>query len=112
LFFGHTRRRPIYDFTTFFVTTALRLLTANDLFFSMEPLAPPWIDALNAMQKEWREIEIERGRNPDPEIEKLLRETGKWPLPGLSNELIEKVLSLDLSSFRCEQPSPNHCGPL
>ena len=42
---------------------------------------PPWFGLLNALQKEWRETEIESGRNPDPYIERLLRETGKWPMP-------------------------------
>jgi hypothetical protein len=42
-------------------------------------LAPPWFDLLNAMQKEWREIELEHGRNPDPYIERLLSENGRWP---------------------------------
>lgn len=49
----------------------------------MEPhRPPPWLDLLNALQKEWRESEIQFGRNPDTAIEAVLRETGKWPLPG------------------------------
>ncbi len=49
----------------------------------MEPhRPPPWLDLLNALQKEWRESEIQFGRNPDTAIEAVLREAGKWPLPG------------------------------
>ncbi|HWU55499.1 MAG TPA: hypothetical protein VN175_08350 [Rhizomicrobium sp.] len=39
---------------------------------------PPWLDLLNALQKEWREFEIEHGRDPDPCIEKSLSEAGRW----------------------------------
>jgi len=31
---------------------------------------------------QWRESEIQLGRDPDGTIEAALRETGKWPLPG------------------------------
>lgn len=41
--------------------------------------APPWFDILNAMQEEWRETKIEQGRDPDPYIERLLCDAGKWP---------------------------------
>jgi hypothetical protein len=44
--------------------------------------SPPWLELLNALQKEWRESEIELGRDPDGYIESVLREAGKWPLPG------------------------------
>ncbi len=47
---------------------------------------PPWLDLLNALQKEWRDYEIQFGRNPDGYIERLLRETGKWPLPGQASK--------------------------
>jgi hypothetical protein len=40
--------------------------------------SPPWLNLLNAMEKEWRESEIEHGRNPDPYIEELLRQAHKW----------------------------------
>jgi hypothetical protein len=43
---------------------------------------PPWLALLNAMQREWRESEIQLGRDPDGYIETVLRESGKWPLPG------------------------------
>jgi len=43
---------------------------------------PPWLALLNALQKEWRESEIQLGRNPDGTIEAVLRDAGKWPLPG------------------------------
>ena len=42
---------------------------------------PPWLPLLNALHKEWREAEILKGRNPDPEIELHLFKVGKWP-PG------------------------------
>ena len=41
--------------------------------------APPWLHLLNALHKDWRESEIELGRDPDPVIERLLHEAGKWP---------------------------------
>ena len=41
---------------------------------------PPWFPLLNAMQRDWRDREILRDRNPDPSIEKQLREIGKWPV--------------------------------
>jgi hypothetical protein len=44
--------------------------------------SPPWLDLLNALQKEWRESEIQLGRDPDSYIENVLREAGRWPLPG------------------------------
>jgi hypothetical protein len=40
---------------------------------------PPWILLLHAIHLEWREEEIMKGRNLDPEIERWLRKTGKWP---------------------------------
>jgi hypothetical protein len=40
---------------------------------------PPWIDQLNALQSEWREAELLRGRDPDPYIENLLRVLGSKP---------------------------------
>lgn len=43
------------------------------------PPKPPWLNVLNALQQEWRESEILRGRNPDRELEKLLYVSGKWP---------------------------------
>ena len=48
--------------------------------------APPWLDLLNALQKEWREAEIQFGRDPDSTIETVLRESGKWPLPGQASK--------------------------
>jgi hypothetical protein len=44
--------------------------------------SPPWLDLLNALQKDWRESEIHLGRDPDDTIEAALRDTGRWPLPG------------------------------
>jgi len=40
---------------------------------------PPWLRLLHAIHLEWREAEILKGNNPDPEIERWLREAGKWP---------------------------------
>jgi hypothetical protein len=45
---------------------------------------PPWYHLLNALQKEWRESEIEKGGDPDPYIERLLWQAEKWPPFGTS----------------------------
>jgi len=42
---------------------------------------PPWLSLLNALHKDWRDAEILKGHNPDPEIEIELFKAGKWP-PG------------------------------
>ena len=41
---------------------------------------PPWLPLLNAMQRDWRDREVLRDRDPDPSIEKQLREIGQWPM--------------------------------
>jgi len=63
-------QHPTQDFVTVLRNRKIAPTHRDRLLSSMEKLAkvPPWIDALNTMQKEWREIE--RGRNPDAEIEK------------------------------------------
>ena len=43
--------------------------------------APPWLSLLNALHREWRESQIQRGGDPDAYIEKNLREAGRWPQP-------------------------------
>jgi hypothetical protein len=40
---------------------------------------PPWLYLLEPMDLGWREKEIGKGRDPDPYIEKKLREAGVWP---------------------------------
>ncbi len=40
---------------------------------------PPWLHLLEPMQRAWRLKEIGKGRDPDPYIEKKLREAGAWP---------------------------------
>jgi len=40
---------------------------------------PPWLPLLNAMEQEWRNCEIEQGRNPDRYIERILFQSGRWP---------------------------------
>jgi hypothetical protein len=41
--------------------------------------APPWLHLLTPLDMGWREKELGKGRNPDPHIEKQLREAGVWP---------------------------------
>jgi hypothetical protein len=41
---------------------------------------PPWLRLLHAIHLEWRDSEIEKGNDPDSDIEHWLREQGKWPL--------------------------------
>jgi len=43
------------------------------------PAYPAWHHLLNAMQKEWRESEIEKGNDPDSYIERVLWQAEKWP---------------------------------
>lgn len=43
---------------------------------------PAWLPLLNALQRDWREAEILKDKNPDPVIEKKLREAGIWPREG------------------------------
>lgn len=47
----------------------------------MEKLVPnpPWLRVLNAMELEWRDGEIEKGRNPDVFLDEVLRRTERWP---------------------------------
>lgn len=40
---------------------------------------PPWLPLLDPINREWRAAQILKGRNPDPYIEKQLREAGVWP---------------------------------
>lgn len=40
---------------------------------------PPWLHLLSYLEKGWREKQILKGRNPDPQIEEQLRKAGKWP---------------------------------
>jgi hypothetical protein len=42
-------------------------------------LDPPWLHLLKPFDRNWREKEIAKGRNPDPYIEQQLREAGVWP---------------------------------
>lgn len=42
-------------------------------------LSPPWLYLLNALQKDWRTAELLKDRNPDPLLERQLRERGDWP---------------------------------
>jgi len=44
---------------------------------------PPWLHLLNALQREWRTSQILRDLNPDPDLEKHLREKGVWPPPSI-----------------------------
>lgn len=45
----------------------------------MEPSEPLWLHLLTPAQQDWREKQIQKGRNPDAYIEAELREGGKWP---------------------------------
>jgi hypothetical protein len=40
---------------------------------------PPWLRVLNAMELEWRDTEIEKGRDPDGFLDEVLRRTERWP---------------------------------
>jgi len=40
---------------------------------------PLWLYLLEPMNRAWREDQILKGRDPDPYIEKQLREAGVWP---------------------------------
>jgi hypothetical protein len=40
---------------------------------------PPWLDRLNAMQKEWRLSELLQGRNPDAALDRYFRAREHWP---------------------------------
>jgi hypothetical protein len=42
---------------------------------------PPWLYLLNALQVEWRTSQILKDQNPDPDLEKHLRDKGVWPPP-------------------------------
>lgn len=42
---------------------------------------PPWVRLLHAIHLEWRDNEIMKGHDPDPEIERWLHDRGMWP-PG------------------------------
>ena len=42
---------------------------------------PPWLHLLNALQVEWRTSQILKDENPDPVLEKHLRDKGLWPPP-------------------------------
>ena len=41
--------------------------------------SPPWIHLLTPVWQGWREDQILKGRDPDPYIERKLREDGLWP---------------------------------
>jgi hypothetical protein len=40
---------------------------------------PPWLHLLNPLQRDWRETQILKGRDPDSHIERELRRAGRWP---------------------------------
>jgi len=44
---------------------------------------PPWLHLLNALQMEWRTSQILKDLNPDPGLEKHLRDKGAWPPPAI-----------------------------
>jgi len=44
---------------------------------------PPWLNLLNALQIEWRTSQILKDQNPDPVLEKHLRDKGVWPPPAV-----------------------------
>ena len=49
--------------------------------------SPPWLHLLDPINRGLREKEIGKGRDPDPYIEKQLREAGVWPPnPKTSND--------------------------
>ena len=49
------------------------------LYEGDEGQSPPWLHLLTPLQRGWREDQLLKGRNPDPHIEKELREAGVWP---------------------------------
>ena len=51
---------------------------------------PHWFDALNVLEKEWRQSAFERGENPDPMIETLLRDAGRLS-PDRKSDLVERL---------------------
>jgi hypothetical protein len=57
---------------------------------------PPWLYLLNALQKDWREAEISKGRNPDLHIAKQLHEEGRWPAERISQEALRTRTALSM----------------
>ncbi len=58
----------------------------NDLYDIDKGSPPPWLHLLSNRDREWREEQILRGRNPDDQIESQLREGGLWPDAGSRNK--------------------------
>ena len=58
----------------------------NDLYDIDEGSPPPWLYLLSDRDREWREEQILKGRNPDEHIESQLREGGLWPDSGSRNK--------------------------
>jgi hypothetical protein len=40
---------------------------------------PPWLYLVDDAGRAWREKQLAKGRDPDPYMEKVLREQGIWP---------------------------------
>ncbi|NEU14741.1 hypothetical protein G3T14_21930 [Methylobacterium sp. BTF04] len=51
--------------------------------------SPPWLHLLSALQRDWREKQILKGRNPDAYIQSQLVEAGRW-LPNPTREDVSK----------------------